>query len=106
MATWPPCISGRNRHQATAKATLKKKLVIVLFNSFSKFAYYNYLKISWDLKELIPVNFVLFYLNEGQNLLRVRWDLMDEFPPMEQSIKSFVAKKKNFLNVFFLGGDR
>jgi hypothetical protein len=28
------------------------------------------IKISWDLKELIPANFVLFYLNEGQNLLR------------------------------------
>jgi hypothetical protein len=28
-----------------------------------------YLKISWDLKALIPTNFVLFYLNEGQNLL-------------------------------------
>jgi hypothetical protein len=24
-----------------------------------------YLKMSWDLKELLPDNFVLFYLNEG-----------------------------------------
>jgi hypothetical protein len=39
----------------------------------------TYLKISWKLKELIPANFVLFYLNERQNLLRVRWHLMGEF---------------------------
>jgi hypothetical protein len=43
-----------------------------------------YLKISWDLKALIPANFVLFYLNEGQNLLRVRWHLMGKFPSIEQ----------------------
>jgi hypothetical protein len=30
-------------------------------------------KLAGILKELIPANFVLFYLNEGQNLLRVRW---------------------------------
>jgi hypothetical protein len=46
-----------------------------------------YIKISWDLKELIPANFVLFYMNEGQNLLRVRWHLMGKFQSMEQSIK-------------------
>jgi hypothetical protein len=48
-----------------------------------------YLKISWDLKELILANFVLFYLNEEQNLLRARWHLMDGFQPIEESVKSF-----------------